>query len=136
VIREYEEKDFNSVTVLGRDIDQNYKFVISPVGKCYVYIIEDEVVGFVLADIFDDRAEIIDICVSLLHRNKKIGSELLNKIISLCEAKKVDNITLEVRKDNISAIKLYNNNNFKVISIRKKYYSNGTVDAYLMQRKM
>ena len=38
--------------------------------------------------------------------------------------------------DNIAALKLYKNNDFKIIGVRKKYYSNKTVDAYLMQRKL
>ena len=42
----------------------------------------------------------------------------------------VSNITLEVNINNISAIKLYEKNGFKVVSKRENYY-NG-VDGYLM----
>ena len=136
MIREYIDSDFNIVTGLGRDIDSNFKLNLSPVSKCFVYEIDNEVIGMIIADIFDDRAEIIDISVDVMFRNKKIGDELVKHIINLCKTNGCDNITLEVRIDNKSAIKLYQNNNFKVISIRKKYYSNGTVDAYLMQRKL
>lgn len=136
MIKEYIEKYFNSVNVLGREISNTYTFSKSNVGVCYVYELDDEIVGFINADIFDDRAEIIDLAVLPLYRNRKIGDELLKNIINICKQKGCDNITLEVRMDNIAALKLYKNNDFKIIGVRKKYYSNKTVDAYLMQRKL
>lgn len=134
MIREYKDSDYTIVNVLGRDIDADYKFNLSPVSKCFVYEEGEEVVGFIIADIFDDRAEIVDIAVEVMHRNVKIGDKLLKHVINLC--KNCDNITLEVRDNNKAAIKLYKNNGFKTVSIRKKYYSNGSIDALLMQRKM
>lgn len=136
MLREYEEKDFNSVCILGRDINLNYVLKLSEVGKCYVYVIDDEVVGFATMDLFSDRAELIDICVALLHRNKKIGDVLLKKVVEVSKNNGCDNITLEVRCDNDFAVKLYKTNGFKIVSVRKKYYSNGQVDAYLMSREL
>lgn len=133
MIRDYKDSDFTIVTALGRDIDIDFKLSLSPVSKCFVYEDSNEVVGFIIADIFEDRAEIIDIAVDVMHRNNKIGDKLVKHIIEL--SKNCDNITLEVRDNNNAAIKLYKNNGFKTVSIRKKYYSNGTVDALLMQRK-
>ena len=134
MIREYKDSDYTIVNVLGRDIDADYKFNLSPVSKCFVYEEGEEVVGFIIADIFDDRAEIVDIAVEVMHRNVKIGDKPSKHVINLC--KNCDNITLEVRDNNKAAIKLYKNNGFKTVSIRKKYYSNGSIDALLMQRKM
>lgn len=136
MIREYKDSDYNTVVGLGRDIDSNFKLNLSSVSRCFVYEENEEVIGMIIADIFDDRSEIIDVCVELVHRNKKIGDALVKHIIDLSKTNGCDNITLEVRIDNNAAIKLYKNNDFRVISIRKKYYLNGTVDAYLMQRKL
>ena len=96
----------------------------------------DEVIGFVIVDVFDDRAEIIDIAVDLMHRNKKIGDDLLKHAIEVAKENGCTSISLEVKNSNKPAIKLYTNNGFKVGTIRKKYYSNGTEDAYLMVRKL
>ena len=136
MIREYATKDFNSVSILGRDINLNYKFKLSEVGRCYIYELNDEVVGFVIIDVFSDRAEIVDIVVALLHRNKKIGDALLKMAIEVATELGSKSITLEVKCDNNFAIKLYKSNNFKIASVRKKYYSNGTIDAYLMYREL
>ena len=46
----------------------------------------------------------------------------------------VSSITLEVKKSNISAIKLYEKCNFKSVSIRKKYY--GNEDGILMFKEV
>jgi len=136
MIREYTDKDFNVVTALGRDIDSTFKLNLSPVSRCFVYEIDEEVVGMIIADIFDDRSEIIDISVDVMYRNRKIGDELVKYIIDLSKDNNCKDITLEVKVNNDAAIKLYKNNNFKVISIRKRYYKDGSIDAYLMQRKL
>lgn len=136
MIEEYKDKYYNDVLVLGREIKEDYEISFNTVSKCYVYIIENEVVGFIIADIFSDRAEIIDIAVNILYRNKKIGDKLIKYIIELCKKNKCSNITLEVKVTNKPALKLYKNNNFEVVSLRKKYYQKGSIDAYLMERKL
>ena len=113
MIREYKESDYNAVNVLGREINPDYFIKFNSVSKCFVYEENEEVVGFILIDMFSDRAEIIDVAVEVMHRNNKIGDKLVKYVIDLCK-----------------------NNDFRVVSIRKKYYSTGTIDANLMQRKL
>lgn len=136
MIKEYKSEFYNSVLVLGREIKDDYELSFSPVSKCFIYEENNEIVGFIIADIFDDRAEIIDIAVDVMYRNKKIGDKLVKYVIDLCKNSGCESITLEVKVTNKSALKLYKNNDFEIVSIRKKYYSNGTIDAYLMSRKL
>lgn len=136
MIRDYQEKDFNSVSILGRDINSDYVFSMNEVGKCFVYEFENEVVGFAVVDLFEDRSELIDIAVALAHRNKGIGKKLVEKVINESKNNGCKSITLEVKCNNDFAITLYKNSGFKLKNIRKKYYSNGTVDAYLMYREL
>ena len=136
MIKEYKKENYNSVLVLGREIKDDYELSFSPVSKCYIYEENDEIVGFIIADIFDDRAEIIDVAVDVMYRNKKIGDKLVKYVIDLSKENGCESITLEVKVTNKPALKLYKNNDFEIVSIRKKYYSNGTIDAYLMSRKL
>lgn len=136
MISEYKDIYYNDVLALGRDIKDNYEVSFNTVSKCFVYIIDEQVVGFIVADIFSDRGEIIDIAVDVMYRNNKIGDKLLKYVIDICKNNKCDNITLEVKVTNKPALKLYKKNNFEVVSLRKKYYQKGTVDAYLMERKL
>lgn len=136
MIKEYKEEYYNSVLVLGREIKDDYELSFSPVSKCFIYEENEEIVGFIIADIFEDRAEIIDVAVDVMYRNKKIGDKLIKYVIDLSKNNGCESITLEVKVTNKPALKLYKNNNFEIVSIRKKYYANGTIDAYLMSRKL
>lgn len=136
MIKEYKSEFYNNVLVLGREIKDDYELSFSPVSKCFIYEENNEIVGFVIVDIFEDRAEIIDVAVDVMYRNKKIGDKLVKYVIDLSKESGCENITLEVKVTNKPALKLYKNNDFEIVSIRKKYYSNGTIDAYLMSRKL
>lgn len=136
MIKEYKEEYFNRVLVLGREIKDDYELSFSSVSKCFIYEEDEEIVGFIIADIFEDRAEIIDVAVDVMHRNKKIGDKLIKYVIDLSKENGCESITLEVKVTNKPALKLYKNNKFEIVSIRKKYYANGTIDAYLMSRKL
>lgn len=136
MIKEYKDEYFNRVLVLGREIKDDYELSFSPVSKCFVYEDDEEIVGFIIVDIFEDRSEIIDVAVDVMYRNKKIGDKLVKHAIDLSKKSGCESITLEVKVTNKPALKLYKNNNFEIVSIRKKYYANGTIDAYLMSRKL
>ena len=75
-----------------------------------------------------EKAEINNIYVLNEYRSQGIGSKLLDYLVKKCKI--CENITLEVRKDNINAIYLYKKYGFKEVAIREKYY-NG-LDGILM----
>ncbi len=102
--------------------------------RYFIYLEKNNIIGFINYYDLYDRYEIANIYVKEENRNQKIGSKLLEKVIKLGEQQQIKNITLEVKKDNVYAIKLYEKNEFKKVAIRKAYY-NGT-DGILMERKM
>jgi ribosomal-protein-alanine N-acetyltransferase len=134
LIREYKEDDINLINVLGRDLHDNYLLKLSSVGKCLVYEDNENVLGFITFDLYSDRAEVIDIIVHINHRHKGIGYALVSKMIEEC--KNCKNITLEVSCKNKNAIDLYKKSGFNIISTRKRYYENGSIDAYLMYKEI
>ena len=52
-------------------------------------------------------------------------------VIEICNEQNIEQLTLEVRRSNEYAMKLYNQLRFKEVAIRKKYYEDGE-DAVLM----
>lgn len=102
--------------------------------KYFIYLEKSNIIGFVNYYDMYERFEIANIYVLPEYRNKKIGSKLIEYVIKLGESQNIENITLEVKEDNVYAIRLYRNYNFKTVAIREKYY-NG-VDGLLMERKM
>lgn len=79
-----------------------------------------------------DEAHITTIAVRPDLQRKKIGEALLNRILQECYKNEIKYITLEVRKSNKAAIKLYEKYGFKSLGLRKGYYQNNNEDALIM----
>lgn len=137
MIRELKNTDIEELTKLlinyDKSVENHFNFssyLSNDLYSQYVYIINDKIVGYVLITVIDDLVEIHLLYVDNLFRNQKIGTKLMDYIIN-----KYSNyrFLLEVSINNYIAIKLYENKNFKIINIRKKYYND--IDAYVMERK-
>ena len=92
-----------------------------------------QVVGF--SDYWQtfDSATICQIAVHPGIRGRQLGSALMDEIINDCYAKRVQNLTLEVRKSNQIAINFYKKHGFKETLVKEKYYSNGEDAIYMMR---
>ncbi len=101
----------------------------NPFAKILILKENNEVIAYIYYSDIYERVEINQIEVSKTHRNCGKGNFLLNYMINLLKK----NITLEVKEDNYSAIKLYEKNKFEKKAIRKGYY-NG-IDGILYERK-
>lgn len=101
----------------------------NPFAKILILKENDEIVAYIYYSDIYERAEINQIEVNKIHRNCGKGNFLLNYMINMLKK----NITLEVKEDNYSAIKLYEKNKFEKKAIRKGYY-NG-IDGVLYERK-
>ena len=62
------------------------------------------------------------------------GKKLLSVLLKHAEKRGIGEMTLEVRKSNIPAIKLYESLGFKIYGKRKNYYADNHEDAYIMWR--
>lgn len=102
--------------------------------KAYIMSEEKQTVGYMIIDTIYERMELIEIEVLEEKRRKGYGNKLMEFMIKKAKAENIENITLEVKENNKSAIGLYEKNGFKKVAIRKKYYQN--IDGILMERKM
>lgn len=99
-----------------------------------VSINENEIVGFAGIKIVMDEADIMNIVTKKSCRNKGIGTLLLENLISLSKKLQLASLSLEVNKENTTAIHLYKKFGFKNIGIRKNYYQNQ--DGFIMTKKL
>lgn len=99
----------------------------------YVATIDDEVVGYVDFWITFDSATICQIAVHPNYQRKSIGSALLDEVLKECYAKKVFNITLEVRESNNKGINFYKKHGFIPCVTKPHYYSNGENAIYMIK---
>lgn len=92
---------------------------------------ENEIVSFGGIKIILDEADIMNIVTKKDKRNQGFAKFLLNELITIAEEQNCKTITLEVDENNLPAIKLYKDFEFKEVGKRKNYYKNGNT-AILM----
>ena len=80
---------------------------------------------------FVKKGHVVSVAVLEEHRGKSIGKALMVEGINGLMHRKADEIYLEVRVSNISAIKMYQKLHFEIKSRLRSYYRDGE-DAYLM----
>ena len=97
----------------------------------------DEVVGYCLYQVIFEQAEILRIGTHPDYQRQGIASQVFAKLNTELMNSKVENLLLEVRADNFSAIALYEQQGLAVIHRRKGYYQmphRPAIDALIMQR--
>ena len=117
-----EDNSFLSKKTIINELNSN------PFGKFLILKENEKIVGYLYYSDIYERAEINQFEIEVSHRNCGKGQKLLKQLIKTVDK----NITLEVREDNLSAIRVYEKFDFKRKAIRKNYY-NGK-DGILMER--
>ena len=106
------------------------EFDKNPYANFLVYIDDIEVVGYLYYSDIYDRIEINQITVLDRYRRNGYASELMKHLIA-----KQKNISLEVRCDNVPAIKLYEKYGFKKVAVREGYYDGIDGDLMILEMK-
>lgn len=102
-----------------------------------VMVLKNTVVGFAVVVEVVDQAELQNISLHPDHVGVGLGSEFLDTVIERLPAQ-INQIYLEVRVSNFSAIRLYSKAGFAKIGQRRGYYATeyGREDALLMSRSL
>lgn len=101
---------------------------------CARYLVAElkkKIVGFAGAWIVLDEAHITNIAVSEEFRGQGIGRKLTEALMQYAANLGVVYATLEVRRSNERAKKLYQSLGFEYVGLRKKYYEDNGEDAFL-----
>jgi N6-L-threonylcarbamoyladenine synthase len=122
------EKSFNYVLKdIKNDLSNN------PFSHYLLYLDNGKIVGYINYYLMYEKLEIANFNVLDDYQDKGIGTRLIKYLIDkyngVCE-----NITLEVKSDNLKAIHIYEKMGFKKVAIRDKYYND--IDGILMEREM
>jgi [ribosomal protein S18]-alanine N-acetyltransferase len=89
----------------------------------------DELVGFALARVVVDEAELLLLAVKRHGQRRGIGAALLDRFISIAADRGADRLHLEVRDGN-HAVKLYSRWGFVEVGRRINYYSGRDGQVY------
>lgn len=114
---------FFSIKWIEEEISNN------PYAKFLLLKEHEEIIGYLYYSDIYERAEINQFEINNIHRNCGKGNLLLKEFLKRVQK----DVTLEVKEDNLVAIRLYEKNGFVKKAIRKNYYKDK--DGILMERK-
>jgi ribosomal-protein-alanine N-acetyltransferase len=103
------------------------------------YVVADQggaVVGYAGVDRSGDVADVMTIAVAPAHQGKGLGKVLMNWLIAESQCGGAEHLMLEVRADNPAAQRLYAEMGFAMLTVRRKYYQPGDVDAHIMRLRL
>ena len=90
--------------------------------------VNGEIVGFIIGMVYIERnaliGHILTIDVSPIQRQKGIAQKLLQEVEKIFKGKSVTACRLEVKEDNIAALRLYQKFGYKKVAKLKNYYGN------------
>ncbi|MDE9367186.1 ribosomal protein S18-alanine N-acetyltransferase [Luteipulveratus sp. YIM 133132] len=95
---------------------------------------EEKVVGYAGVDQGGDVADVMTVAVAPGAQGSGLGQRLLDWMVTTATGSGAESLMLEVRADNAPARKLYDRNGFEQISVRRRYYQPGDVDALILRR--
>jgi ribosomal-protein-alanine N-acetyltransferase len=94
-----------------------------------------EVLGYICRWLVGEEVQILNLAVHPDQRRRGIARALVDRIVQEAEQHEVKVITLEVRRENASAITLYAALAFSERGVRRNYYGPGQ-DAIIMSRTL
>ncbi|MGN6753914.1 MAG: ribosomal protein S18-alanine N-acetyltransferase [Intrasporangium sp.] len=94
----------------------------------------DQIVGYAGLDRAGETGDVMTIAVVPVAQGRGLGRHLLGELVRRAEESGIRSLLLEVRADNVAARTLYERGGFEVISVRRRYYQPGGVDALVMRK--
>ena len=91
------------------------------------------VVGYGGLDLGGEVADIMTMAVAPTAQGRGVGRRLLDELVARAEADHAAYLMLEVRADNEPARKLYATRGFETLTVRRRYYQPGDVDAHILR---
>ncbi len=138
IIREMTESDITEIAELEKECfatpwseNSLRDELTNETARFYVLRDSENLLGYIGANNICNEVYITNVAVSGKYRGKGYGQKLVNHLIKQSETERAFFITLEVRKSNENAIKLYEKCGFKFIGERKNFYSKPTEDALI-----
>lgn len=122
----------NDTFVGGEKYNQDffiYNLKDNKFAKTLILFEDDVAISYLIYWITFDSATIISLATKKDFQQKGYATLLLNEMLKDLKNNNVETVTLEVRKSNTNAIKLYEKHGFVFCNTKKNYYENPCEDA-------
>lgn len=94
------------------------------------------VVGYFVLWCIQDQGELANIAVAPGHRQRGLGSRLLDRAVERARDRGVERLFLEVRISNSVAAEMYERRGFHEVGRRRDYYEKPREDARVLMKKL
>lgn len=124
LIEVFGDIDEESFKDLYHELDSEY---------CYIPIVDDIAVGYLIIEFFDNSAHVIDIAIHKDYRGKGLAKALFKHLLKELdnEEDEYSHLTLEVDCTNTNAMILYLHFGFIPVGFISGYYENGNDALYM-----
>jgi len=106
--------------------------------KSIVLLRDERVAGYGILSVAAGEAHILNLCVDPEFRSMGYGERLLDRLLSQARESAVQEVLLEVRPSNKTALALYRKKGFYQVANRPAYYQSheGREDAAVLSKKL
>jgi len=106
--------------------------------KSIVLLRDERVAGYGILSVAAGEAHILNLCVDPEYRSMGYGERLLDRLLSQARVSAVQEVLLEVRPSNKTALALYRKKGFYQVANRPAYYQSheGREDAAVLSKKL
>ena len=133
-VLEIEEVSFNNPTTR-----EWYERELDRPEVCFIYVLptpESPAAAFCAFWRVADQAHINNLAVRPELRRRGLGSEMLKAVIAEAQQLGASTLSLEVRRSNVAAQRLYLRAGFREEAVRKSYYTQPVEDALVLSLKI
>lgn len=138
-LRRFQEADAAAVydlvcSTLEEEYDPQVFMILPKLWPQGAIVCENElgIVGFLLGTVTaPGQVQLLMLSVDPDLRHRGIGSEMMLKFLAECNALNCLSVELEVRKNNLNAIRFYQKFGFRLVDLKENYYHDGE-DAFIM----
>jgi ribosomal-protein-alanine N-acetyltransferase len=105
----------------------------NPAARVRGVFVRELLVGYIITHVVLDEGHIVSFGIDPKWRKRGLGCKLLEDTLRAISLEGVRVVTLQARSSNTAAISLYQKLGFKIVGVRKKYYSDNGEDAITMR---
>jgi ribosomal protein S18 acetylase RimI-like enzyme len=149
-VRKYQPEDFPRLLEIDQvcfvegiaySREEMRYFVGMPTAISLVGLLDEQIIGFVIADRFRPRrasrsmGKIITIDVAPPAQHSGLGTLLMSAVETELKSAGCDYVSLEVAVDNEPALKFYKKHGYAVLKVLPRYYLD-SIDGLLMGKKL
>jgi ribosomal-protein-alanine N-acetyltransferase len=102
-------------------------------GVCLAAVSGRRLIGYLICARYDTVWHLMNLAIDADHQRKRIATTLLAELYERVEDGEA-RFTLEVRRSNVIAIRLYEREGFRAAGVRRRYYQDNGEDALVMWR--